>query len=114
MWEGRPWRWHRSWCPLGADVEVVGVEAVVVAELSVAQTELLGGVVVCALRAGPVHHRPVGDGLLDRWREVVAEEVVDAPDDTHRVGDELAVVHVVESVFADARSRRDGLFDTNA
>ena len=37
--------------PSVLDVEVVGVEAVVVAELRVAQPELLGGVAVGALRA---------------------------------------------------------------
>ena len=69
---------------------------------------------VRSLRAGPVRHRPVGDGLLDRRRELVAEEVVDAPHHAHRVGDEVAVVHVVEALLADAGTRRDGLFDTDA
>ena len=46
--------------------------------------------------------------------ELVAEEVVDAPDDAHRVGDELAVVDVEEAVLADAGPCRDGLLDADA
>ena len=59
-------------------------------------------------------HRPVGDGLLDRRRELVAEEVVHAAHGTHGIGDELPVVHVVEAVVADAGARGDRLLDADA
>ena len=62
--------------------------------------------------AGAVGLLPVAQRLLDRRAQLEAEELVDRAHRAHRVGDQVAVVDVEETVLADARPGRDGVFHT--
>ena len=75
---------------LDVDVEVVGVEVVVGAQLRVAQAELLGACSGgCRARRCGSRRASRRIACAHRRRELEVEELVDARDGAHRVGDEL-------------------------
>ena len=90
-------------CDSSSTVEVVGCRSSKSARSCASvKPELLGGVAVGAVRTGAVVVVPARMACATAARQLEIEELVDRSDGAHRVGDELAVVHVEEAVLADA------------
>src|SRR3954447_23912906 len=73
-------------------VEVPDVEVVVGPELRGAQAVLLGGVPVTAVGAHPVAVLPFEDVVLDRGFQSETEPLVDAPDGSFGIADQITVM----------------------